>query len=119
MHAATVRTIARAARSYSARVGARSAKQLTVYESWMSTAEQNSNGKNAQDGKNQWLRFSRANCLSSREQDLYYSGKQYNLQRSVALKWKEDKLAISSAEQIWKLSNGHISNRGYIFEKRH
>ncbi|KZV51419.1 hypothetical protein F511_41701 [Dorcoceras hygrometricum] len=51
------------------------AKQLTIYKSWMSTAERNSNGKNAQDGKNQWLRLSRANCLNSREQDLYYSGK--------------------------------------------
>ncbi|KZV35928.1 hypothetical protein F511_30592 [Dorcoceras hygrometricum] len=51
------------------------AKQLTIYESWMSTAERNSNGKNAQDGKNQWLRLSRANCLNLREQDLYYSGK--------------------------------------------
>ncbi|KZV49434.1 hypothetical protein F511_30103 [Dorcoceras hygrometricum] len=51
------------------------AKQLTIYESWKSTAERNLNGKNAQDGKNQWLRFSRANCLNSREQDLYYSGK--------------------------------------------
>ncbi|KZV21376.1 hypothetical protein F511_23967 [Dorcoceras hygrometricum] len=30
---------------------------------------------NAQDGKNQWLRLSRASCLNSREQDLYYSGK--------------------------------------------
>ncbi|KZV16660.1 hypothetical protein F511_42968 [Dorcoceras hygrometricum] len=50
-------------------------KQLTIYESWMSTAELNSNGKNAQDGKNQWLRFSRANYLNSGEQDLYYSGK--------------------------------------------
>ncbi|KZV31103.1 hypothetical protein F511_18256 [Dorcoceras hygrometricum] len=30
---------------------------------------------NAQDGKNQWLRFSRAISLNSREQDLYYSGK--------------------------------------------
>ncbi|KZV21971.1 hypothetical protein F511_17601 [Dorcoceras hygrometricum] len=95
------------------------AKQLTIYESWMSTAERNSNGKNAQDGKNQWLRFSRANCLNSREQDLYYSGKQYNLQRMFARIWKVDKLAISSAEQIRNLSNGHISNRGYIFEKRH
>ncbi|KZV40031.1 hypothetical protein F511_12426 [Dorcoceras hygrometricum] len=73
---------------------------------------------NAQDGKNQWLRFNRASCLNSREQDLYYSGKQYNLQRMFARIWKEDKLAISSAEQIWNLSNGHISNRGYIFEKR-
>ncbi|KZV42659.1 hypothetical protein F511_29529 [Dorcoceras hygrometricum] len=36
------------------------AKQLTIYESWMSNAELNSNGKNAQDGKNQWLRFSQA-----------------------------------------------------------
>ncbi|KZV40401.1 hypothetical protein F511_43958 [Dorcoceras hygrometricum] len=51
------------------------AKQLTIYEIWMSTAERNSNGKNAQDGKNQWLRFSRANCLNPREQDLYYSRK--------------------------------------------
>ncbi|KZV34305.1 hypothetical protein F511_28007 [Dorcoceras hygrometricum] len=51
------------------------AKQLTIYESWMSTAELYSNGKNAQDGKNQWLILSRANCLNSREQDLYYSGK--------------------------------------------
>ncbi|KZV35702.1 hypothetical protein F511_43818 [Dorcoceras hygrometricum] len=73
---------------------------------------------NAQDGKNQWLRFRRAICLNSREQDLYYSGKQYDLQRMFARIWKEDKLAISSAEQIWNLSNGHISNRGYIFEKR-
>ncbi|KZV55840.1 phosphomethylethanolamine N-methyltransferase [Dorcoceras hygrometricum] len=95
------------------------AKQLTIYESWMSTAERNSNGKNAQDGKNQWLRLSRANCLNSREQDLYYSGKQYNLQRMFARIWKEDKLAISSAEQIWNLSSGHISNRAYIFEKLH
>ncbi|KZV39254.1 hypothetical protein F511_17586 [Dorcoceras hygrometricum] len=30
------------------------------------------------------------------------------LQRSVALKWKEDKIAFWSAEQIWKLSNGKI-----------
>ncbi|KZV20701.1 hypothetical protein F511_09678 [Dorcoceras hygrometricum] len=28
----------------------------------------------------------------SREQDLYYSGKEYNLQRSVARKWKDDNL---------------------------
>ncbi|KZV25344.1 hypothetical protein F511_26262 [Dorcoceras hygrometricum] len=84
------------------------AKQLTIYESWMSTAERNSNGKNTQDGKNQWLRLSRANFLNSREQDLYYSGKQYNLQRSIALKWKDDNLALTSAEQIWNLSNGHI-----------
>ncbi|KZV55698.1 glutamate receptor 2.7-like [Dorcoceras hygrometricum] len=53
------------------------AKQLTIYKSWMSTAELNSNGErqdaiNAQDGKNQWLRLSRANCLNSREQDLYF-----------------------------------------------
>ncbi|KZV45284.1 hypothetical protein F511_06802 [Dorcoceras hygrometricum] len=38
------------------------AKQLTIYESWMSTAELNSNGEkrqdaiNAQDGKNKWLK---------------------------------------------------------------
>ncbi|KZV23829.1 chaperone protein dnaJ 16-like [Dorcoceras hygrometricum] len=43
--------------------------------------------------------------------------KQYDLQRMFARIWKEDKLPISSAEQIWNLSNGHISNRGYIFEK--
>ncbi|KZV46762.1 hypothetical protein F511_34236 [Dorcoceras hygrometricum] len=51
------------------------AKQLMIYESWMSTAERNSNGKYAQDGKNQWLKLSRANFLDLREQDLYYSGK--------------------------------------------
>ncbi|KZV36522.1 hypothetical protein F511_44773 [Dorcoceras hygrometricum] len=28
------------------------------------------------------------------------------LQRSVAPKWKEDKIAIWSAEEFWKLSNG-------------
>ncbi|KZV07127.1 hypothetical protein F511_45392 [Dorcoceras hygrometricum] len=28
------------------------------------------------------------------------------LQRSVALKWKEDKIAFWSAEEFWKLSNG-------------
>ncbi|KZV48276.1 ABC transporter B family member 25 [Dorcoceras hygrometricum] len=45
------------------------AKQLTIYESWMSTAEQfkwqkRQDAINAQDGKNQWLRLSRANCLN-------------------------------------------------------
>ncbi|KZV47800.1 AAA-type ATPase family protein [Dorcoceras hygrometricum] len=39
--------------------------------------------------KNQWLRLSRAKCLKSREQDLYYS---------IARIWKEDKLALTSAE---------------------
>ncbi|KZV13637.1 hypothetical protein F511_45199 [Dorcoceras hygrometricum] len=28
------------------------------------------------------------------------------LQRSVSLKWKEDKIAFWSAEEFWKLSNG-------------
>ncbi|KZV40496.1 hypothetical protein F511_40448 [Dorcoceras hygrometricum] len=69
---------------------------------------------NAQDGKNQWLRFRRAICLNSREQDLYYSGKQYNLQRMFARIWKEDKLAFWSAEEFWKLSNGKDFNRGYL-----
>ncbi|KZV18392.1 nudix hydrolase 9 [Dorcoceras hygrometricum] len=35
--------------------------------------------------------------------------------RSVALKWKEDKLAIWSAEQFWKLSNGKKFYRGFIY----
>ncbi|KZV06920.1 hypothetical protein F511_45598 [Dorcoceras hygrometricum] len=38
------------------------------------------------------------------------------LQRSVALKWKEDKIAFWSAEEFWKLSNGKNFSRGYIFE---
>ncbi|KZV56219.1 hypothetical protein F511_13823 [Dorcoceras hygrometricum] len=36
--------------------------------------------------------------------------------KSVALKWKEDKIVIWSAEQFWKLSNGKKFYRGYIFE---
>ncbi|KZV13885.1 nuclear transcription factor Y subunit C-4 [Dorcoceras hygrometricum] len=38
------------------------------------------------------------------------------LQRSVAPKWKEDKIAIWSAEEFWKLSNGKNFYRGYILE---
>ncbi|KZV16194.1 hypothetical protein F511_42599 [Dorcoceras hygrometricum] len=38
------------------------------------------------------------------------------LQRSVALKWKEDKIAFWSAEEFWKLSNGKNFYRGYILE---
>ncbi|KZV42980.1 hypothetical protein F511_22904 [Dorcoceras hygrometricum] len=40
----------------------------------------------------------------------------FTLQRSVALKWKEDKIAFWSAEEFWKLSNGKNFYRGYILE---
>ncbi|KZV38861.1 hypothetical protein F511_27076 [Dorcoceras hygrometricum] len=38
------------------------------------------------------------------------------LDRSVAPKWKEDKIAFWSAEEFWKLSNGKYFYRGYILE---
>ncbi|KZV20933.1 hypothetical protein F511_08847 [Dorcoceras hygrometricum] len=63
----------------------------------MSTAELNSNGES--DKK------------PAKEKDASTT-----LQRSVAPKWKEDKIAFWSAEQFWKLSNGKNFYRGYIFE---
>ncbi|KZV26362.1 hypothetical protein F511_37792 [Dorcoceras hygrometricum] len=78
------------------------AKQLTIYERWMSTAELNSNGES--DKK------------SAKRKGHKYCSLVGTLQRSVALKWKEDKIAIWSAEQFWKLSNGKKFYRGYIFE---
>ncbi|KZV27716.1 hypothetical protein F511_40922 [Dorcoceras hygrometricum] len=40
----------------------------------------------------------------------------FTFQRSVAPKWKEDKIAFWSAEDFWKLSNGKYFYRGYILE---
>ncbi|KZV24339.1 ATP-binding cassette transporter [Dorcoceras hygrometricum] len=37
--------------------------------------------------------------------------------RSVALKWKEVKIAIWSAEQFWNLSNVKKFNRGYLYSR--
>ncbi|KZT75891.1 hypothetical protein F511_47085 [Dorcoceras hygrometricum] len=64
----------------------------------MSTAELNSNGE------------SDRSLQKKRTQVLLL------LQRSVAPKWKEDKITFWSAEQIWKLSNGKKISRGYILE---
>ncbi|KZV57166.1 hypothetical protein F511_40598 [Dorcoceras hygrometricum] len=57
-----------------------------------------------------------SNSSIQSEQNLYYSGKQYNIQRMFARIWKEDKLAFWSAEEFWKLSNGKNFNRGYLLE---
>ncbi|KZV37639.1 DNA gyrase subunit B [Dorcoceras hygrometricum] len=40
-----------------------------------------------------------------------------NMGRSVAPKWKEDKIAFWSAEEFWKLSNGKKSAEA-IYSKR-
>ncbi|KZT76982.1 hypothetical protein F511_45994 [Dorcoceras hygrometricum] len=40
------------------------------------------------------------------------------LQRSVAPKWKEDKIAFWSAEEFWKLSNGKIFTEAIYWRRR-
>ncbi|KZV34075.1 hypothetical protein F511_44752 [Dorcoceras hygrometricum] len=42
----------------------------------------------------------------------------FTLQRSVAPKWKEDKIAFWSAEEFWKLSNGKISTEAIYSKQR-
>ncbi|KZV21099.1 heavy metal cation transport atpase [Dorcoceras hygrometricum] len=42
----------------------------------------------------------------------------FTLQRSVAPKWKEDKIAFWSAEEFWKLSNGkNFSEAIYLWQR--
>ncbi|KZV30416.1 hypothetical protein F511_13000 [Dorcoceras hygrometricum] len=71
----------------SSRCAISAAKQLTIYERCLSTAELNSNGESDKN--------------PAKEKDASTT-----LQRSVAPKWKEDKIAFWSAEEFWKLSNG-------------
>ncbi|KZV57149.1 hypothetical protein F511_42353 [Dorcoceras hygrometricum] len=81
----------------SSRLGSAGAKQLTTYEE---------------------LRRAGCQLLSSIQmvkatEACKRKGRKYcscvgTLQRSVALKWKEDKIAFWSAEEFWKLSNGKI-----------
>ncbi|KZV45283.1 hypothetical protein F511_06801 [Dorcoceras hygrometricum] len=42
----------------------------------------------------------------------------FTLQRSVAPKWKEDKIAFWSAEEFWKLSNGKIFTEAIYWRQR-
>ncbi|KZV44659.1 hypothetical protein F511_40755 [Dorcoceras hygrometricum] len=64
-------------------------------------------GPDASAASSRWENQSRA-TVSSR--------KKSRRKRSVAPKWKEDKIAFWSAEEFWKLSNGKKISRGYILE---
>ncbi|KZV52764.1 pleiotropic drug resistance protein 1-like [Dorcoceras hygrometricum] len=75
------------------------AKQLTHYQSWMSTAELNSKWRKRQE--------------ACKEKD----ASTFTLQSSVAPKWKEDKIAFWSAEEFLEaFQREEIQQRLYILE---
>ncbi|KZV34363.1 hypothetical protein F511_35745 [Dorcoceras hygrometricum] len=76
-------------------------------------------GPDASAASSRWEIQSRATVSSrkkSRRKEL--KKKQSTAVRSVALKWKEDKIAFWRAEEFWKLSNGKIFTEAIYWRQR-
>ncbi|KZV42887.1 hypothetical protein F511_44847 [Dorcoceras hygrometricum] len=101
------------------------AKQLTIYESWMSTAERNSNGENDKTQSTLKMERIKAEIESCKLPEikgtrfvLFSEIVQFTEERCTYLERRQ--FGLDKRRKDLNLqSNGHIQTDAYIFEKRH